>query len=122
MKLLYVEDNKDNIFFLQELLADYAIEIYPVTDATLALDAIYEQQPHVILMDLHMPQVSGFEIMEHLRVDPIMSDIPVIVLTADATPDTWMESRRAGCHTFLMKPIQPRVLVDTLMHIFAAGV
>ncbi len=82
-----------------------------INDATVALQKVRELNPALVLLDLVMPGVSGFEILQALRQDEQLRYTPVIVLTAASDPDTKLKSLSIGATEFLAKPVDPSELV-----------
>lgn len=72
------------------------------------------ERPDLIILDLMMPDVDGFEILEALKKDEDTRDIPVIVLTVRHLPEDMEKARRLGAEYYLTKPFDPQVLVDTV--------
>ncbi len=93
--------------FLEE--AGYR-ELVSVTDSTKAIDAIHSQRPDLLLLDLMMPGLSGFEILQMVRNDPQLREIPVIVLTSASDSDTKLRVLELGATDFLEKPVDPSEL------------
>jgi two-component system, cell cycle response regulator DivK len=105
-RIVYVEDNDDNIFMLQtrlELTADYEVLIAMNGQEGLALVA--KERPDLVLMDLNLPDIDGWEITRRLKADPATADIPVIALTAHAMSGDREKALAAGCDEFDTKPI-----------------
>ena len=84
----------------------------------LGLELVREYRPDVVLVDLHLPDLDGREILEQLKADPATADIPVVVLSADATPGQVERLRAAGAADYLTKPLD----VERLMAVLAGDV
>ena len=111
-KLLYVEDNDDNVYMLKmrlELLDDF--EVVTAEDGEKGCAMAVSERPDIILMDLEMPGVDGWEATRRLKADPQTRDIPVIALSAHALA--------AGCDEFDTKPVEFERLVATLRRLLA---
>ena len=105
MKILIVDDEPLNVALLEDMLADAGYKhIRSVTDSRTALDVCNEFGPDLVLLDLMMPFVDGFAILDALRSDGAELFLPVIVLTADANEGTKRNALRAGATDFLLKP------------------
>jgi putative two-component system response regulator len=105
MKILIVDDEPLNVALLEDLLGDAGYkQIRSVTDSRIALDVCDEFGPDLILLDLMMPYVNGFAVLDALRSDGGELFLPVIVLTADASEGTKRNALRAGATDFLLKP------------------
>jgi len=102
----YVEDNETNVEVMRGILAQRPQVTLEVS--TLGLDgltAIRSQRPDLILLDMHLPDVDGLELLRQLQRDPACADIPIIVVSADATPTRIAEALAAGARHYLTKPL-----------------
>jgi DNA-binding response OmpR family regulator len=105
MKILVIDDEPVNVALLEGILTDSGYtRVKTITDSRLAFDARKTFQPDLILLDLMMPHLDGFAVLEALRADRSEILLPVIVLTADANEETKLRSLRAGATDFLLKP------------------
>jgi putative two-component system response regulator len=105
MKIAVIDDEPANVALLEMMLADGGyMRVKAVTDSRLAVDACVAFEPDLVLLDLMMPHVDGFTILESLRAAAAESFLPVIVLTADANENTKLRALRAGATDFLLKP------------------
>jgi two-component system, cell cycle response regulator DivK len=120
-KILYVEDNDDNVYMLKmrlELLGDFDVVAAPDGEQGCAM--ALSERPDVILMDLEMPVVDGWEATRRLKDDPKTRDIPIIALSAHALAGEREKALAAGCDEFDTKPIEFERLVATLRRVLAA--
>ena len=120
-KVLYVEDNDDNVYMLKmrlELLGDFDVVAAPDGEQGCAM--ALSERPDVILMDLEMPVVDGWEATRRLKDDPQTRDIPIIALSAHALAGEREKALGAGCDEFDTKPIEFERLVATLRRVLAA--
>jgi two-component system cell cycle response regulator DivK len=111
-KVPYIEDNDDNVYMLKmrlELLDDF--EVLTAEDGEKGCAMAVSERPDIILMDLEMPGVDGWEATRRLKADPQTRDIPVIALSAHALA--------AGCDEFDTKPVEFERLVATLRRLLA---
>ena len=116
-KLLYVEDN---VFMLKtrlELLGDF--EVLTAEDGEKGCAMAISESPDIILMDLEMPNVDGWEATRRLKGNPQTRDIPVIALSAHALAGEREKALAAGCNEFDTKPIEFDRLVATVRRILA---
>jgi two-component system, cell cycle response regulator DivK len=107
IRLLYVEDNDDNVYMLKmwlELLDEY--EVLVAEDGQKGCEAALAEQPDLILMDLDLPVIDGWEATRRLKADPKTRDIPVIALSAHALSGTREKALAAGCDEFDTKPVE----------------
>jgi two-component system cell cycle response regulator DivK len=120
-KVLYVEDNEDNVYMLKmrlELLEDF--EVLTAEDGENGCAMALSERPDIILMDLEMPRVDGWEATRRLKDDPRTHDIPIIALSAHALAGEREKALAAGCDEFDTKPIEFERLVATLRRVLAA--
>lgn len=113
--VLYIEDNIPNLKLIQRLLAHRPeVRLLPAMQGRLGLDLAREHHPHLILLDLHLPDVQGGEILRRLKDDPQTRHIPVVVISADATPGQADRLRAEGARDYLTKPLNVKKLLGLL--------
>ena len=110
--VLYVEDNLSNVKLVERILARRPeVTLIVAMQGRIALELAREHQPSLVLLDLHLPDVSGEEVLRRLRADLRTSATPVVVLSADATPGQLQRLRANGATDYLTKPFDiPRLL------------
>jgi signal transduction histidine kinase/ActR/RegA family two-component response regulator len=112
-RLLYVEDTVANVRLIEEILSRRpSIKLLPAMFGQLGLELAREHVPHLILLDLHLPDLGGEEVLEQLRADEVTRDIPVVILSADATKRHLDRVVAAGARAYLTKPIGVRQLLE----------
>lgn len=115
--VLYVEDNPANVVFMKDLLSSFDnIELLTASSAEIGVEIARARHPEVIIMDINLPGMSGVDALRTLRAAPGTKDIPVIALTAAASPHDRQRGIRAGFHHYITKPVQ----VDELLAILEA--
>jgi two-component system, cell cycle response regulator DivK len=120
-KILYIEDNDDNVYMLKmrlELLGDY--EVLSAENGERGCEMAAMEQPDLILMDLEMPVVDGWEATRRLKGSQTTRDIPIIALSAHALAGEREKALAAGCNDFDTKPIEFDRLVATLRRVLAS--
>jgi CheY-like chemotaxis protein len=111
MKILYVEDNEDNIFMLKNRLTRAGHTVMIATDGAQGVAMASSERPDLILMDLSLPVLDGWEATRRIKAAPDTKHIPVIALTAHAMTGDREKALSAGCDDFDTKPIEmPRLL------------
>jgi CheY-like chemotaxis protein len=111
MKILYVEDNDDNVYMLKNRLTRAGFTIVVATDGARGIAMATTEKPDLILMDLTLPDIDGKEATRQLKADPATKHIPVIALTANAMSGDREKAIAAGCDDFDTKPVEmPRLL------------
>jgi CheY-like chemotaxis protein len=106
-KILYVEDNDDNIYLLRmrfELTGEH--ELLIAEDGERGVAMARAERPDLILMDLELPVIDGWEATRRLKADPATRDIPIIALTAHALAGAREKALAAGCDDFDTKPVE----------------
>ena len=110
--LLYIEDNLANLKLVQRVVAHRAdVEIIPAMQGGIGLDLAREHQPALILLDLHLPDIPGDQVLQQLRRHPVTAQIPVVVVSADATPGQRQRLLNAGANGYLTKPYEVQELL-----------
>ncbi len=104
--LLYIEDNLSNLKLIERVLIDRPVRLLAAMQGGLGLDLAREHHPDIILLDLHLPGMLGEQVLAGLREDPRTATIPVVVLSADATPGRIERLLVAGAEAYLTKPIE----------------
>ena len=113
-KIAVVEDNPDNRLLVQAILED-SYEIFEYENGIEALEGLKREKPDLVLMDISLPEMDGTEVLEHLREDDILKDLPVIALTAHAMSGDRERFLNAGFDDYLTKPIiDENMLLDVI--------
>ena len=111
MKILYVEDNEDNIFMLENRLRRAGHTVVIANDGAQGVAMASSERPDIILMDLSLPVLDGWQATSQIKAAPDTKHIPVIALTANAMAGDREKALAAGCDDYDMKPIElPRLL------------
>jgi len=113
--LLYVEDNPANLELVEQIIARHSnIRLLTAINGSIGIEVAVKSQPDVILMDINLPGINGFEAMKILHQDPVTAHIPVVALSANAMPRDIEKGIEAGFYRYLTKPIKVKELMDTL--------
>ncbi|MEP7083935.1 MAG: response regulator [Betaproteobacteria bacterium] len=111
MKILYVEDNDDNIYMLERRLRRAGFDVLIARDGAQGVAMAGAEQPALILMDMGLPVLDGWEATRRIKAAPETKHIPVIALTANAMAGDKEKAIAAGCDDFDTKPVElPRLL------------
>jgi len=111
VKILYVEDNEDNVYVVRSRLTRAGFTILIATDGEQGVSMAATEQPDLILMDLSLPVIDGWEATRRLKATPKTKHIPIVALTAHAMAGDREKALNAGCNDFDTKPIElPRLL------------
>jgi CheY-like chemotaxis protein len=111
MKILYVEDNDDNVYMLKNRLSRAGFTVVIATDGANGIAMATSEQPDLVLMDLTLPDMDGWEATRRIKADPATKHIPVVALTAHAMTGDKEKAMAAGCDDFDTKPVDlPRLI------------
>lgn len=106
-RILVIEDNPDNLALAVYLLRAAGHDTLEASDGVEGVRAARDALPDLIVCDLQMPVLNGFEVLQHLRVDPATRAIPVVAVTAFSMPGDRARAEAAGFDGYLSKPIDP---------------
>ena len=109
--ILVVEDHEDNRQIVRDLLTANDYEMTEAENGEEALVAVAKDRPDLILMDIQLPVMDGFEVTRRIKADPSLNSIPVIAVTSYALSGDEEKARAAGCDDFVPKPFSPRQLL-----------
>ncbi|HEY7252005.1 MAG TPA: response regulator, partial [Methylomirabilota bacterium] len=110
-RILIVDDTPANVHILQTRLAAHGYDIVTASDGEEALAAVLAAQPDLILLDVMMPKLDGFEVCRRLRADTALPFIPIIMVTAKSDPKDVVAGLEAGGDEYLTKPVDQAALV-----------
>ena len=103
--VLAVDDIPLNLILVQKMLARFNFKMRTAANGQAALDAVAQQKPDLILLDLMMPGIDGFEVIRRLREDPATADIRIVILSALNSNEDVVKGYNMGADDFIMKPI-----------------
>jgi CheY-like chemotaxis protein len=121
MKILYVEDNDDNVYMLRNRLARAGFTVVVATDGVQGVAMAGTERPDLIIMDLTLPDMDGWEATRRIKADPATKHIPVVALTANAMEGDREKALAAGCDDFDTKPVELPRLLDKIRALAPAG-
>jgi len=114
-RVLHIEDNPANLKLVERVFAQREnVEVIAAMHGRLGLELAHEHKPVLILLDLHLPDMDGGQVLQRLRDDPVTASIPVAVVSADATTGQVRRLLAAGASAYLTKPIDVRELLGVL--------
>jgi two-component system cell cycle response regulator DivK len=113
-KILIVEDNELNLKLFKDLLSAHGFETFETKDGLNVPSLVREIKPDLILMDIQLPEISGFDITRNLKAEPDLRDIPIIAVTAFAMKDDEERILKAGCEAYISKPISIIPFLQTI--------
>ena len=117
-KILVVDDERPIVRLVQVNLEHAGYEVVAAYDGKEALEKVEQEKPDLIILDVMMPQMDGFEVMQKLQANPKTRDIPVIMLTAKAQDADVFRGWQSGVTLYLTKPFSPFELISFVRRIF----
>jgi CheY-like chemotaxis protein len=119
--VLYIEDNAVNRLLVERVFDRRPdIDVIVATRGLLGLEMARDHQPTVILLDIHLPDVNGDKVLTRLRDDQLTRDIPVVMLSADASDRQMQRLRNLGAAAYLTKPLDVHKLLETIDEMIGA--
>ncbi len=113
VNILVVDDYAENVELLEELLAADGYEVSTASDGDEALQRVKETHPDLILLDIMMPKMDGYQVCEALRAKDDTKEIPIIFVTAKTEVKDWTHAIfNIGVNSYITKPINPKKLLD----------
>ena len=114
-KIVYIDDDIEMIYLIKMILERKGYEIISINDGLESFEIIKNEQPDLVMLDLMMPNIDGWDIYHQLKSDEITSDIPVIIISAKAQPiDKVLGLQVAKVNNYISKPFRPQELIDSI--------
>jgi signal transduction histidine kinase/CheY-like chemotaxis protein len=115
-KIVYIEDNLSNLKLVERLVERApGVRLIPAMQASVGIELARRHQPDLVLLDLHLPDLNGREALARLMSDPATAGIPVVILSADATPSQVERLKLAGATDYVTKPIDLELLLKIIL-------
>ena len=121
MKILYIEDNDDNVYMLKNRLTRAGFTVAIATNGVQGVAMAASEHPDLIIMDLTLPDMDGWEATQRIKADPATTHIPIVALTANAMTGDREKAIAAGCDDFDTKPVEMPRLLDKIRALAPAG-
>jgi len=119
--VLLVEDNEDNRTVYRTILEHFGYQVIEARNGEDGVNMAREQHPDLILMDISIPIIDGWEATQVLKQDPATHQIPIIALTAHALASDREKAMEVGCDGYLAKPCEPRAVVAEVQRFLGKG-
>jgi two-component system, cell cycle response regulator DivK len=113
-RILMVEDTEDNRQIIRDLVESVGYELLEAHDGAAGVAMASEHKPDLILMDIQLPVLDGYEATRRIKADPALKHIPIIAVTSYALSGDEAKTRDAGCDGYVAKPFSPRKLLATI--------
>ncbi|GAV32076.1 response regulators consisting of a CheY-like receiver domain and a winged-helix DNA-binding domain [Coriobacteriaceae bacterium EMTCatB1] len=120
-RILIADDNMQIRMLVKAALRQLDCEIVEAVDGEEALERAVAEPPDLLLLDVTMPKLDGFEVLEFLRKRPSTADIKVVMLTTAAQKTDLQRGVELGCDEYVVKPFEPRALRETVERVMGAG-
>ncbi|MEW6746697.1 MAG: response regulator [Planctomycetota bacterium] len=115
-RVLIIDDDKWVVMSTQMVLEAEGFEVKAATSGGEGLEVARAWRPSLILLDILMPGIDGWETLERLKADPVVGDVPVVVFTARGGPAGKTRYRELGAVGYFTKPFRPEALIETVRH------
>lgn len=113
-KVLYIEDDPVNMNLVRKILRVTNYEFLGAPDGTTGFEMVRREKPDLILMDINLPDTTGWDVTQQIKATPDLAHIPVIALTANYTKSNIVRGLEVGCSAYLTKPISRTELLMTI--------
>jgi two-component system, cell cycle response regulator DivK len=113
-RILVVEDHEDNLQILRDLLKSAGYEMLEAGDGAAGVAVAAAEKPDLILMDIQMPVMDGYEATRQIKADPDLKSTPIVAVSSFAMKGDEEKARRAGCDHYITKPYSPMQLLKTV--------
>ena len=114
-RVLVVDDQVDNRTILRDLLGSAGIQVLEAENGAIGVEMAMDLQPDLILMDIQMPEMDGYEASRRIKAVPALAAVPIIAVTSYALSGDNDKARAAGCDDYVTKPFSPRALLVIVM-------
>jgi twitching motility two-component system response regulator PilG len=118
-KILIVEDEESLLKLESILLISKGFEVKGVANGRAALEAVAEDKPDLVLLDIMLPEIDGFEVCRQLKSDPATRHIPVIMLTAKKSREDMVRGEKVGADWYITKPFKSAMVIETIQRFLA---
>ncbi|WP_439183338.1 response regulator [Carboxylicivirga taeanensis] len=120
-KVLVIDDSEVSLFLIKAIFSDdNTIEILTEKDSVNAVDTIRKEKPDIIILDLMMPVINGFDLLEKIKSDSAIKQIPIIVITASQDEDSYNRAMEYGVNEYFTKPIEMKNIVNCIKRMVAS--
>ncbi len=118
-KILIVEDEESLLKLESILLISKGFDVKGVTNGRAALEAVAQEKPDLILLDIMLPEVDGFEVCRQIKSDPSTRQIPVVMLTAKKSREDMVRGEKVGADWYITKPFKSAMVIETIQRFLA---
>ncbi len=118
-KVLIVEDEESLLKLESILLISKGFDVKGVSNGRAALESVAEEKPDLILLDIMLPEIDGFEVCRQIKSDPSTRQIPVIMLTAKKSREDMVRGEKVGADWYITKPFKSAMVIETIQRFLA---
>jgi two-component system cell cycle response regulator DivK len=118
--ILHIEDNPSNRKAVRHILRETGYELIEAANGEEGIDRALENAPDLILLDIQLPKISGYDVARRLRAEPRTRDVPIIAVTSYALSGDEQTSAQVGCNDYISKPYRPKVLLEHIAKFLSA--
>jgi len=111
-RILFVEDNESNIYLMKFILEKNGFEVIVAKDGIRGVEMAKQEKPELIVMDIQLPKIDGYEATKRIKKIPELKDIPIIAVTSYAMTGDREKTLKAGCTDYIEKPINPESFIN----------
>lgn len=114
IKTLVIEDNENNMYLISFLLKNNGHDVYQAYDGKEGVELAKTVEPDLILLDIQLPKMNGYEVAAALRKDEKLETVPIVAITSYAMPGDQEKALSAGCTGYIKKPINPDTFLEEI--------
>lgn len=112
IRILYIEDNRENLLLVRRILEAEGFSVAGAPDGPSGLEIAAEMQPDLILLDINLPEIDGYDLAKRFRQTPGLQQVPILAVTANVMHGDRERTLEAGCDGYIQKPIEVDRLPD----------
>ena len=112
IRILYIEDNRENLLLVRRILEAEGFSVTGAPDGPSGLEIAAEMQPDLILLDINLPEIDGYDLAKRFRQTPGLQQVPILAVTANVMHGDRERTLEAGCDGYIQKPIEVDRLPD----------
>jgi two-component system cell cycle response regulator DivK len=112
IRILYIEDNRENLLLVRRILEAEGFSVTGAPDGPSGLETAAEMQPDLILLDINLPEIDGYDLAKRFRQTPGLQQVPILAVTANVMHGDRERTLEAGCDGYIQKPIEVDRLPD----------
>ena len=117
--ILVVDDTRDNLRLLSNMLTEQGYKVRPVSDGRRAISSAQNRLPDLILLDIMIPKIDGFEVCRQIKANEATRHIPVIMLSAKKSREDRIMGEQAGADLYITKPYKSDMLIETIQRLLS---